>query len=387
MEEYPSPNSYHQTSPHSVIIKFNSEIDENFSLVILDINNQVITSNENTKAATLNETQKEIHMKLPLLESGKYMVKYYVISLNDGHPVEGTYYFEVSTIQKGKQGNIINNPLNNEIHFNYLDFFINTMNFIYTLGLTLTIGWVLWWRKIQSFSPELIRKYRFLGFEFQMLHMVGLISIILIKLNIFSNNGVTFTTNFIFETNFGFLWFVSLLVSFIGFIFLFKNPIFDYSWILILILCRVLNGHSMEYAPIYITNLSNIAHILAAAIWISGITFIIIFWRKERLYVREFLSVFSNYAFYSIILLVITGSLLTIFYLPSLNLFHSAWSILIFIKLLLVIIILIIGLKINRMKQKELSVLSLGKWIKLDFLFMILIMIIVSLLTNINPNG
>ena len=61
---------------------------------------------------------------------------------------------------------------------------------------------------IQTYADELKKKYLFWGVILQMLHLVGLISIILVQLNIFTSNGLSFAFEFSFETMFVFGWFV-----------------------------------------------------------------------------------------------------------------------------------------------------------------------------------
>ena len=72
---------------------------------------------------------------------------------------------------------------------------------------------------------ELKKKYLFWGVILQVLHLMGLISIILVQLNIFTSNGLSFAFEFSFETMFVFGWFGSLLLALIGFGFLFRNLI------------------------------------------------------------------------------------------------------------------------------------------------------------------
>ncbi len=113
------------------------------------------------------------------------------------------------------------------------------------------IGWVFWWRTIQDYSTELKKKYLFWGIIIQMLHLVGLITMILIQLNIFTSNGLSFTPDFPFETTFGLMWLASLFVSLIGFVCLFRNRWFDIGWILVIVVSKSLNGHSLEFETNY----------------------------------------------------------------------------------------------------------------------------------------
>ena len=117
---------------------------------------------------------------------------------------------------------------------------------------------------IQTYADELKKKYLFWGVILQMLHLVGLISIILVQLNIFTSNGLSFAFEFSFETTFVFGWFVSLLLALVGFVFLFKKFWFDYLWIAVIVVFKSLNGHSLEFEPSYLLVITNSIHLVSS---------------------------------------------------------------------------------------------------------------------------
>ena len=182
-----------------------------------------------------------------------------------------------------------------------------------------------------------------------------------------------FTPNFPFDTSFGFFWLISLVLSLVGFLLLFKNRWVDIAWITILVFCKSLNGHASAYDFTYLSATLNSVHLIAAAIWAAGLTFMVIFWRKQKLYVKDFLPNFSKYALISFILLSVTGSIITFMYSPSLELLMSDWGRFLLVKLLFVVIVVLIA-SIIRSKIKG-SNTTIGKWIKLDFSLMILIIV------------
>ncbi len=87
------PNSQHDTSPTEVKIKFNSEVEENFSIKVMDEKNQEVKSH----SPRISEDQKEISIQLPTLSDGIYKIEYYIISSNDGHAIQGNYQILVGT--------------------------------------------------------------------------------------------------------------------------------------------------------------------------------------------------------------------------------------------------------------------------------------------------
>lgn len=404
IEETPTPNSILEIPPSEVKVRFNSKIEKNFTIKLIDENQLEIkpTSSE------ITIDQREIKIKLPTLEGGNYFVEYYVISSNDGHPIEGSFMFQVAQVNPPEtQVNPANEPdttdtgltpskkdeinstketLQKSSNINLSEIFIYVLRAIYYIGLLVLIGWVIYRRIVQSYSDELKKKYLFWGVILQMLHLVGLISVFLVQLNIFSSNGLSFAFEFTFETTFVVGWFVSLLLALVGFVFLFKKFWFDYLWVALLVICKSLSGHSLEFDPSYLLVLINSIHLLAASIWAAGLTFIIVFWRKQKLYIKSFLPRFSQHALYSFIVLTLTGTLTTILFLPSVDYLLTTWGVVLLTKILLIFSVILIALTI-RSKSKNKSITDLEGWLKIDFYLMIIILIVVSILTYLNPLG
>jgi len=403
IEETPTPNSILELPPSEVKVRFNSKVEKNFTIKLIDENHLEIkpTSSE------ITIDQRKIKLNLPTLEAGNYFVEYYVISSNDGHPIQGSFMFQVAQLNPPEtQDHPANEPgttdtgvtpsknkieskketVQNSSNINLSEIFIYVLRAIYYIGLLGLIGWVIYRRIVQSYSDELKKKYLFWGIILQMLHLVGLISVFLVQLNIFTTNGLSFAVEFSFETTFIFGWFVSLLLALVGFIFLFKKYWFDYFWVALLVICKSLNGHSLEFDPSYLLVLINSIHLLAASIWAAGLVFIIVFWRKQKLYIKSFLPKFSQYALYSFIVLTLTGTLTTILFLPSVDYLLTTWGVVLLTKILLIFCVVLIALTI-RSKSKNKSITDLERWIKLDFCLMIVILVLVSILTYLNPLG
>lgn len=398
IEESPAPNSYHDNSPAEVKITFNSKVENNlFTIKLFDEQQQEVT----TQSAEISDNQKEIRLKLPTLSGGKYHVEYYVISANDGHPVQGSFTFQVAeSIASNKPVDVIKedklieqaNPtisntqeqVNTTEKANLSEWIIHLLRAIYYFGLLLLIGWIILWRDVQNYASDIKKKYLFWGIIVQMLHLVGLLSVILIQLNIFTRNGLSFSPDFPFQTSFGILWIVSLLMALFGFVFLFKSQWFDIFWIVVIVISKSLNGHALEFDATLVLVITNSIHLFAASIWAAGLLFIILFWRKHIIYVKSFLPTFSNYAFYSIVILSITGIFMSYIYLSGFDLLFSDRGILLMIKTVIVLLIMIVGGMI-RSNLKRMQTVELKKWITIDFLLMILIIIIVSILTYLNP--
>lgn len=404
VKEFPVPNSQLETAPKEVIITFDKKVERELaSLKVTNEKQQEVTGN----SARLNDNQKEIAIELPELKAGNYKVEYYAVSSNDGHPIRGAYHFNVidvtPTPEMDRHGTIVEpepeQPSSKEsfmeaeagselepafTEVNLTEWLIYMMRAIYYIGLLLIVGWVFWWRYIQDYSIDLKKKYLFWGIVLQMLHLVGLLSMILIQLNIFTNQGLSFASDFPFDTNFGLMWLVSLFVSLNGFIILFRNKWCDLGWIIILLFSKSLNGHSLEFEPSSVLVISNSVHLMAASIWASGLTFIIVFWRKQRLYVQSFLPLFSRFALISMVILSITGLFAGIAFISNIEQLFTSWGIILLSKVALVIFVFIIGALMRSAIQRHKKVDS-GKLIVLDFLLMMAIIILVSILTYLSP--
>ena len=403
IKETPVPNSLLETSPEEVIITYNSKIErELVSVKVTDESKQEVI----TQPAQLSNDQKEITLVLPELKGGKYKVEYYAVSSNDGHPVRGSYYFYIeeaeSSIQANGQEEIIDSSGINQLveeekvnkgdssteslisEVKLTELLIYFMRAVYFIGLLFMLGWVFWWRVIQDYSKELKKGYLFWGTIIQMVHLVGLITMILLQLNIFTINGLSFTPDIPLGTTFGLMWLASLIMSLIGFFLLFRNKWFDISWVLIILLTKSLNSHSFEFEPTIILVISNMIHLLAASIWTAGLTFIIVFWRKQRLYVHSFLPIFSKYALWSIVILSMTGTFTAVAFLSNFEQLFTSWGLSLLSKLTAVILVLTTGAVI-RSKLKKHKTVDLGIWLIVDFILMMTIIIIVSILTYLNP--
>lgn len=412
----PAPNSQLKSSPQEVKITFGDKIDKNLASITVTNDKQKTVTSESVQ---LSENNKEVRLKLPKLTSGIYKVDYYVISSNDGHPMRGSYSFEIlnsassqqedkhekeneavspqqkdekeSTSQNSDNHNHMMDDSNNtqpqetdESKGNLMELFIYLMRAVYYLGLLLLIGWVFWWDFVHNYSTEFKKKYLFWGIIIQMLHLIGLISMILNQLNVFASRGLISTLGFAFDSHFSLMWLVSFTLSLIGFACLFKNRWLDFLWIFIIALAKVLNGHSIDLKPTILLIISNFVHLFAASIWAAGLLVIVIYWRKQRLYIQSFLPLFSLYALLSIIILSITGIFTTVFFLSSADQLFTNWGLFLLAKLLVVIFVFIIG-GLIRLKLKKYKTANLGLFVKIDFILMTIIVFLVSIITYLNP--
>jgi copper transport protein len=402
IEEYPAPGSLLEQSPEEVKITFNSGVENDFSIRIFDEELKEVTVGEEN----ISSDRKAVSAQLLPLEKGQYTVEYYVISSNDGHPVQGSFSFmlenddpslreepmqdgeaAIPIIEEGGSNKILppeEEPASSVNSLQLSELFIYMMRVIYYAGLVLVIGWVFWWRVVQSYADDLLKKYALWGTSFQLLHLVGLLSLLLTQLMIFTENGLAFGADFPFDTTFGAVWLFSLLLSLIGLVFLFKNRWFDCLWLIGLVVSKSMNGHSVEFEPVSMLVAANSIHLLSAGIWAAGLTFIVIFWRRQGMYVRQFMPLFSKIALLSIVMLSITGIFTTVMFLPNFEALFSGWGYFLLLKAGLVIAVIVLA-SIIRSKYNNDKAAEAEKMVKADFLLMLLIVIVVAVLTYLNP--
>ena len=129
----------------------------------------------------------------------------------------------------------------------------------------------------------------------------------------------------------------------------------------------------------------DIIHLLAAALWAGGLLYILVYWKKQRDHVRQFLLIFSKVALVSIIVLIATGIASTLIFVPKVHyLIYTQWGIMLLIKVALVLFVIVIG-SILRYSMKKKNEDFIGKLLKIDFSMMITILVIVGVFTHLSP--
>ena len=102
------------------------------------------------------------------------------------------------------------------------------------------------------------------------------------------------------------------------------------------------------------------------------------------MYVRQFMPLFSKAALLSMIVLSITGIFTTVMFLPSIDALFSGWGYFLLLKIGLVIAVILLA-SIIRSKYKNDKTAEAEKMVKVDFFLMLIIVIVVSILTYLNP--
>ncbi|QPQ35781.1 copper resistance CopC family protein [Lysinibacillus sp. JNUCC-52] len=339
--ESPSPNSRLEMPPSEIIITFNEKIKlAQDSLEVIDHKGLAVTGDK----AQISDDQQEIRLDLPSLPDGKYYVNYNVVLLNDEQSVKGSYLFQIDSTLLFTQ--IGNNKLCLPITYQQETSLLNELKeaawiiyfikAIYYGGLSLIVGWVFWWRIVQGYSTELKKKYTAYGMVIQILHLIGLFFMILTQLNITTISD--YSSNSLINSNFDLLWYVSLVLSLIGFICLFRNKWFDMIWMSLILL---LNGFLFELKSYSLIVFNNSAFLFAISIWAGGLLFTLSFWRKHRLFTHSFIPLFFKTSLWCIVVLFITCLLVTIAYLSNTPVLVNQWLFFLRFKLLAIFAVII----------------------------------------------
>lgn len=394
----PAPNSVLEQSPENVTIIFNSKIENNlFSLKVFNAQQQEVTEQD----ALLDSSQKELSVTLPQLSNGIYTVKFNVVS-SDGHPVQDSYSFSVQTPQLDQPSSVIpnknwntpapdidtldlNQPSSESAvnNFSLYNLFIYLIRGFYYFGLLWIVGWLFWKFTLTTKGKTIPENYEQWGIIAQMVHLFGLTSMILVQIIDITDSGLMFNPEIPITSIFGLTWIGSFILSLLGFIFLFKSKWIDVIWLLSILMLKGLNGHSSDFEPMSLIIGLNTVHLIGAAIWCSGLIFIMVYWKKQRVHVNEFLPIFSNYAFLSLVIMMISGTVLSIIYLPDIHsLFYTQWGLMLLFKIILVITVAFVGLSIRK-RMKVTFNNRLKKFLIIDFILMVLIIGLVSILTYI----
>ena len=383
----PAPNSQVKGPPKEIVLTFNERMEgEFYSIKVFNADGDIVTESE----TQLSIDQKQLSQVLPSLSDGTYTVSYRVLSA-DGHPIEGSYVFTTGEeTSEFEDPGAFKEPIdidpersNSDASFSIVSTAIRVFNYI---ALLLSTGWILWGALRKEEMGEIERSYKRWAIILQISFLITNILMGFIQMS--QLQGIWEMTNIasiMTGTNIGIIWTLSMLLSFLGFIFLTRYIWFDTFWAILLLLLKSQNGHAVAFEPAFISISLDFIHLLAASIWSGGLFFILLFWKRHREYVKQFLLIFSRAALVSIIVLIISGAALTIIYLPHLSyLLKTQWGVLLLIKVGLVFMVILTGafLRSNLKNKKENSI---GKWLKIDITMMVFILVIVGSFTHLSP--
>ncbi|OXM85373.1 hypothetical protein CF651_17195 [Paenibacillus rigui] len=387
VESVPAANAELDQAPSQVVLTFNERLEDGaFYIRVLDTNKKPVTAAK----AELNANHTALQLHLPSLAKGNYLVTYHVISA-DGHPIDGTYLFAVGqpisaapVDTSGGANHLHSNGLSTGLSFEDAVQFISRV-FYYMAMLAFT-GWLLWQRLAPGRSAA-VRTY-LMGWAGQLQRIYLIVFIFFMFTHVYAligDGGADALQAIFTSTGAGYIWIASLLLSLLGFVVLYRSLWIDILWAASIWLTKSLNGHASVFEPKAQTIVLDMLHLAAAALWVGGLVMLLVLWRKDREEGLAFFPRFSATALYSIVLLMVTGVLSVLIFLPNLTyIIETEWGQLLLAKSALVLLVVVTGMilrSIYRKRRLKQTALFLGT----DAVLAVLIVGIVGIFTYLTP--
>jgi copper transport protein len=378
----PAPDSHFQSAPKEIVLVFNERLEkELFSIKLFNHLGEEVSKSE----AKISVDQKQLKKHLTKLANGNYTISYSVIS-TDGHPIKGSYLFSVGDVASGK----------NEIAVHQQDSIIEQESMLssvvrgfYYISLLLVAGWVLWgsvMRKELVETEGLRSHFRKWTFYLQCSFLLTNLGMdVILVTGLLDQSDLPQLAALLTGTTVGKTWVISMILSILGFVFLLRYPWLDRGWVILLLTAKSINGHAMAFGFLAITVLTDLVHLLSAAIWAGGLLFILFYYKKNQKHVWPFLVKFSKVALLSMVVLLLTGTALTMIYLPDLQyLLLTQWGVFLITKVIVFLFVIIVG-GIIRFSIKKNTTRHIRKLVKADFILMLVILFIVAIFTQLSP--
>jgi copper transport protein len=375
----PAANSELAKAPLQIVLTFNERLDDSlFSLDVFNSQGKEVTENK----PSMGKKQRKLRIELPSLDDGLYTVSYQVISA-DGHPVQDSYVFIVGDTTSAENGRT---GITDNLHEGHNDMSSSLIRIFYYFGLLFLTGWTVWGIVLRQKKSEFKREYNVVSGYLLKIYLLMLVAVGIVQFTpIIYRFGFGEAITLFTETSIGVCWLLSLVLAVSAFGFLHRSRSFDGIWVALLLVLEGINGHALGFSPALLTVTFNTIHLMAAAIWSGGLLYLFIFWKKHPQHIKQFLLLFSKAAFISIIILIVTGTLNTLLFIPDISyLTETAWGIFLIVKTVLVVGVVITGVLI-RLQIKKTQSDELKSRLKLDFGLMVLIIGIVGIFTYLSP--
>ncbi|WP_248930159.1 copper resistance CopC/CopD family protein [Paenibacillus hamazuiensis] len=382
----PGMNAQVASSPAQVTLTFNERLEEgSYYIKVYDSGKKQVTA---AKAA-MNAEHTGLALDLPKLPDGDYIVTYHVISA-DGHPVEGTYMFTVG--QGGPKTALPADAMqgmhqHNGLAYSFgwqelLQFIARILYYASLLGAT---GWVIWRRMLKPLHPETESRLNGVGTWLQRALLLAVILMMYTHLqDMVSGGGAEALIELFTRTGTGYAWLAVLGLSLLGFVLLHRNAVLDMLWAAGLFAAEAYNGHAAAFGPLRETLLLDGIHLASAAVWMGGLILLLALYRINREEALIFLPRFSKAALYSVFILIVSGVLTTLLFLPNVRyVIYTKWGWLLLAKTALVFFVVVTAGWVRR--AYRLRKPSLPGWLVLDAIWMVLIVGIVGVFTYLSP--
>lgn len=398
IEADPASGSVLETSPDVIRLTFNERLESGlFYIRLYDGMGREVTKEK----AKLSQDRREVSVALPSLRNGSYTVSYRVISA-DGHPVSASYVFHV-----GEVSVVYGGPGSGGGHHHHhaegLDgqaLLLHTVKAVYLAAMLLFAGMALWQVRRGSAPTDggqADGQNRLAGWQLTALRifLLALIAWIGVQLPQLMDGWTAAHWSSLWQTSLGRLWAVHLALALAGLIvsgWRGKTETGSPAWQryglaglgLLMLVTKATSGHAAATQPAWASIALDAVHLLMASLWAGGLFMLLLLWRNNRDRVMAFLPVFSRFAWISIVVLALSGIVLTWMMLPGIRyLLYSSWGTALLVKIAVVLLVIpVAGVIRLQMKRRARPA---GQLVAADFGLALAIVVLAAVLSGLNP--
>lgn len=392
----PADGAVLTSMPTEVKLTFSTVIDgEVFKMDVLKEDGASIASGQ----PSISTSRDQLTVPIVPSENGIITVPYSVIS-KDGHPIEGSISFTLdlreetvapTVVAEESSSNEYIKPVSSSSieaaqkpmemkeepgDSNQATVLSSIIKSAYLLSLLMLAGTLLW---------------NFKGFNIPFTANLQLIHLGLLVLFTWSQ-ARNFTRVFedvpwqdlFLRTEVGQFWTAALVITTLGLYIINRNRFIDLAWVGAILLIKSFNSHAIATETPFFTVGLNFIHLVFAALWVAGLFYVIILWKKGL--AHTYIPVFSKMALISIVVLTISGSIYAWLLAPQLSsLWTTEWGYWLIAKLVVVCGIFVIGALIRHHIKKNASLKDV-RFLYFDAGLAITILIIVGVLTQLSPS-
>lgn len=376
----PAANAKLDQAPPYVELAFNEAVEPGAgSLEVVDSQSNKIK----TEDAVLENGGATLKLPLPTLGDGVYTVSYHVIS-EDGHPVSGSYVFVVGNPPNWKDAETFASTANSSKGMQQNLLYI--VRVLYYAALLLAAGIALWSVFVRKPSESLQSTFKRLSvIGMRALLLTVLLHIFLQVNDLMKGQPLSAWGSLFTDTTTGRAWLELIVLVLLGFVALrFNEKFVSLLWVVLLLGVESLIGHPAANDLKVLTIAFDFVHLLASAVWAGGLAVLLYVWYADRKEAGRFGAIFSQGALISLAVLVISGVLMTMLFLPKLSyLWLTTWGGLLTVKIVLVIAVLVTG-TLLRLRMRK-SGFPAGTLLKADAIMMACIVAIAAVFTYMSP--
>lgn len=190
-----------------------------------------------------------------------------------------------------------------------------------------------------------------------------------------------------------FVWISILQIAFLSVSYKIKQNKIRFIFLLLSVSCWSLAGHSVapNYGRVWGVGI-DLLHVLAVSLWLGGLFALLIMIPRDNSvsWLKETGKVYSKWALISIMVIAITGFIMTLKYVPSFSLGSMAssyWGEMLFFKITLFIGIIVFGVWQRRSLLNFSQMISNGflRNIKVELCMAVLILFAAGILVDLSP--